>query len=177
MKFLGDRNGSLAVEMALAVPVLVALLLTGIEVSRLVLLNQKIERASATMADLVSQSEILAEGDLDNLFVATGYVVDPFDLSSNGRMIVSSIGRSGASTSVNWQRGFGAGSGTSVFGAEDGAAVFPEGFELRDGDSVIVAEAFYDYSPVFTNTVITNSTLSRYSILRPRFGSLASLLP
>ena len=51
-----DRRGILAVEMAIATPVVIGLLLSGIEVTRYVLLNQKIERASATMADLVSRS-------------------------------------------------------------------------------------------------------------------------
>ena len=51
-----DRRGTLAVEMAVATPVVIGLLLSGIEVTRHVLLNQKIERASATMADLVSQN-------------------------------------------------------------------------------------------------------------------------
>ena len=51
-----DRRGILAVEMAIATPVVIARLLSAIEVTRCGLLNQKIERASATMADLVSRS-------------------------------------------------------------------------------------------------------------------------
>ena len=177
-RLMKDRKGSLAIEMAMAMPVLAGLLLGGIEVTRFVLLNQKIERASATMADLVSQAENLAEGDLDNLFIASGYVVEPFDLSGDGRVIVSSIGMLGtASPVVNWQRGFGAGSGSSAFGTEGAAAVLPGTFTIQDGESIIVAEAFYDFAPVFSESVIASSTLTRYSILRPRFGSLATLLP
>ena len=79
-----DRRGVLAVEMAIATPVVIGLLLSGIEVTRYVLLNQKIERASATMADLVSQSETLSEGGLANLYAATAYVMDPFGLVADG---------------------------------------------------------------------------------------------
>ncbi len=173
-----DKKGSLAVEMAMAMPVLAGLLLSGIEVTRFVMLNQKIERASATMADLVSQAETLAEGDLNDLFLASGYVIEPFDLAGDGRVIVSSIGKTGvADAQVHWQRAFGAGSGASIFGNEGTAAILPEGFEIRDGESIIVAEAFYDFVPVFSQSVISESTLSRYYILRPRFGSLAVLLP
>jgi len=177
-RFIKDRKGSLAVEMALAMPIMVSLLLGGIEVTRFVLLNQKIERASATMADLVSQAETLAEGDLENLFLASGFVVEPFDLAGEGRIIVSSIGKLGtANAVVNWQRSFGAGSGATVFGVEGTTATLPIDFVIRDGESVIVGEAFYDFSPLFTGGVINDSTLSRYTILRPRFGSLAALLP
>jgi len=177
-RLIRDRKGSLAIEMAMAMPVLAGLLLSGIEVTRFVLLNQKIERASATMADLVSQADTLSEGDLGNLFLASGYVVEPFDLTGDGRIVVSSIGMPGtANAVVNWQRAFGAGSGSSAFGIEGGTAVLPANFTIRDGESIIVAEAFYDFSPVFMGTVINSATVSRYSILRPRFGSLATLLP
>jgi len=177
-RLMRDRKGSLAIEMAMAMPILAGLLLSGIEVTRFVLLNQKIERASATMADLVSQADTLAEGDLGNLFLASGYVVEPFNLSGDGRIIVSSIGKLGtANAMVNWQRTFGAGSGSSAFGTEGGAAVLPANFMVRDGESIIVAEAFYNFVPVFSGAVINSTILSRYSILRPRFGSLATLLP
>ncbi len=177
-RLMNDRRGSLAVEMAMAMPVLAGLLLSGIEVTRFVLLNQKIERASTTMADLVSQAETIAEGDLDNLFIASGYVVEPFDLAGDGRIIVSSISKTGAAAPlVNWQRAFGAGSGSSIFGNEGAAAILPTDFVIRDGESVVVAESFYDFVPIFTDSVVNGTTLSRYSILRPRFGSLATLLP
>lgn len=177
-RLMKNQKGSLAVEMAMAMPILAGLLLSGIEVTRFVLLNQKIERASATMADLVSQAETLAEGDLGNLFTASGYVVEPFDLAGEGHIIVSSIGMLGtANPVVNWQRDFGSGSGSSVFDAEGANAVLPAGFVIRDGESVIVAEAFYDFAPVFAGGVMSASTLSRYSILRPRFGALATILP
>ena len=177
-RLLKNNRGSLAVEMALAMPVLAGLLLGGIELTRFVLLNQKIERASSTMADLVSQAEMLAEGDLDNLFLASGYVVEPFDLAGEGRVIVSSVGRFGtANAMVNWQRSFGSGSGSSIFGAEGTAANLPTGFVVREGESIIVAEAFYDFVPLFSGNVFNASTLSRFSVLRPRFGSLATLLP
>jgi len=177
-RLLKDQRGTLAVEMAIAMPILIALLLSGVEVTRFVLLNQKIERASSTMADLTSQAEILAEGDLVNLFTASGYVVEPFDLAADGHIIVSSISMLGtASPVINWQRGFGAGSGASIFGVEGANAVLPTGFVIRDGESVIVAEAFYDFTPIFSGGVMSASTLSRYSILRPRFGALTTLLP
>ncbi len=125
-----DRRGTLAIEMAVAAPVVIGLLLSGIEVTRYVLLNQKIERASATMADLVSQSETLSEGGLVNLFSATAYVMDPFDLVADGRLVVSSIGGNDDNRArINWQRSFGGG---GAFGVEGGSANLPAGFVVRD---------------------------------------------
>lgn len=175
-EFCKDRRGAVAVEMAVTIPVLAGLLLAGVEVTRFVMLNQKLERASATMADLVSQAEALTEGDLANLFVATGYVVEPFDLAGDGHIIVSSITKpNGANATVNWQREFGAGSGSSSFGSEGNDAVLPAGFVLRDGESIVVGEAFYDFVPTFSGNLLTAVTLDTRSVVRPRFGSLNSL--
>ena len=42
-RFLGQQAGTLAVELAMAVPVMFALMVAGVEVTRYVLLNQKVE--------------------------------------------------------------------------------------------------------------------------------------
>jgi Flp pilus assembly protein TadG len=182
-----DRRGTLAVEMAIATPVVIGLLLSGIEVTRYVLLNQKIERASATMADLVSQAETLSEGGLANLFSATAYVMDPFDLVADGQMVVSSIsggdrrrgrrGRRGNQARINWQRSFGGGSGGSAFGVEGGTANLPAGFVVRDNETVVVTEVFYNYVPAFMGTQLVSRTLYNYAVFRPRFSSLETINP
>ena len=173
-----DRRGTLAVEMAVATPVVIGLLLSGIEVTRYVLLNQKIERASATMADLVSQSETLSEGSLVNLFGATAYVMDPFDLAVDGQLVVSSISATNNNPArINWQRSFGGGSGGSAFGVEGGTATLPAGFVVRDNETVVVTEVFYDYVPAFLGTQLVARGLYNYAVFRPRFSSLATINP
>lgn len=176
VRLVRDHHGAVAVEMAMTIPVITALLLTGVEVTRYVLLNQKVERASATMADLVSQAESLNQAGLNTLFDAASFAVDPFDLPDHGRLIVSSISAtSGNPPRVNWQRGFGAGSGSSTFGVEGGNAILPSGFQVRDGESIIVGEAFFDFTPIFAGDVLGDTTLHAYSVLRPRFGPLTSI--
>lgn len=173
-----DRRGALTVEVAFAMLVLSGLLMSGIEITRYVLLNQKIERASSSVADLVARAEVLAEADLADIFVASNFVVQPFDIAGQGRVIISSISVSGgAPAEVNWQRSFGAGSGSSTFGSEDGAATLPSGFSLNNGESAIAVEAFYDFVPMFAPETIAATQIYRYSVLRPRFGSLTSVSP
>ncbi len=178
-----DRRGTLAVEMAVATPVVIGLLLSGVEVTRYVLLNQKIERASATMADLVSQSETLSEGGLINLFSATAYVMDPFDLVADGHLVVSSISATNNNPArINWQRSFGGGSGGSAIGVEGGTASLPAGFVVRDNETVVVTEVFYGYEPMFFDTQLFGTqlvarSLYNYAVFRPRFSSLATINP
>ncbi len=175
-----DRRGTLAIELAVVAPVVIGLLLSGVEVTRYVLLNQKIERTSATMADLVSQSETLSEGGLVNLFAATAYVMDPFDLAADGQLVVSSISGDDDDDDearINWQRSFGGGSGGSAFGVEGGTANLPAGFVVRDNETVVVAEVFYDYVPAFMGTQLVARSLYSYAVFRPRGSSPNKINP
>ena len=177
-RLLGEGRGTLAVEFALATPILAGLVLSGIEVTRYVVLNQKIERATVSMADLVSQAESLAEGDLANLFAAAAFVMMPYDVAAEGRVVVSSIGASGGNPAqVNWRRVFGAGAGAGAFGAEGEAASLPAGFVVRDGESVIVAEVYYDFQPIFFDSLADPANLYSYAVFRPRFSALNTVEP
>ncbi len=177
-RLFGDRRGTLAVELGVALPILLTLALTGIEVTRYVLLNQKIERSSVTLADLVTQANNMSQAQLNALFDATQFVMSPYDLPANGQLIVSSISSTGtASPRVNWQRSFGGGGGGSAFGVEGGNAILPTGFVVRDGESIVVTEAFYDYEPAFFDSLLEPTTLYSFAIFRPRFSALTTIAP
>ncbi|GAB6053448.1 pilus assembly protein [Magnetospira thiophila] len=181
-KFVADRRGVLAVEIAFAIPLLLGLILSGVEITRYVLLNQKIERTTMTVADLVSQAETLTGAEVDNLFVAGDFVMEPFDINTDGQVIVSSlVGNAGGAT-VAWQRTYGGGTGGSRFGTAGGSAVLPSGFAIESGESVVVAEVFYDYTPMFmggdlVEGVVGNVQLYNSALFRPRFTNVIAYTP
>ncbi|MGF1641187.1 MAG: TadE/TadG family type IV pilus assembly protein [Rhodospirillales bacterium] len=173
-----SERGNFLVELAFAMPVVMALLLTGVEFTRYMLINQKLERTSATIADLVAQSYGMSEAEMASLFSATEFIMDPFSLVSDGAVVVSSIGASGGSGPViNWQRAFGGGSGGSEFGTEGETADLPPGLDVRDGESLVAAEAFFDYQPVILQQILASRTLYRWAVFRPRFSSLTEIRP
>jgi len=180
-KFAGllvhDRRGNLTVELALAAPLLLVLLLTGIEFTRYVLVNQKVERTSASLADLVALSPVITEGGMDGLFEAAQYVMAPFDVTTDGRLIVTSVASSGGPPRIRWQRTYGGRSDSSSFGLQGAIANLPEGLVVRDGENIILCEAFFRYEPMVGQGIISESTVRRYAIFRPRFGSLDVIFP
>lgn len=177
-KLRHDQRGNFAVELAFAMPVLMLLFLVGIEFTRFMLIHQKVERTAATIADLVSQSEGMSEAEMANLFMATEYVMEPFELGTAGAVIVSSISaKGGAAPRINWQRFYGGGSGGSMFGSEGETADLPDGFIVRDGESLIACEAFYVYEPAIVQGVLEPDTIYRWSVFRPRFSSLETIEP
>lgn len=179
-RLLRARRGSVVVEFAMAIPVLIVIALGGTEIARYTLLHQKLARTAVTMADLVSQAETLSQSDLTQLFASVGPVMDPFTMGTRGVVIVSEISASdGNPPRIDWQRtGGGTLAGeTSKLGSESAYANLPSGFVVRDGESVIVAEVYYDYSPLFSDGLLGNQVLYHRAMFRPRFGSLAALSP
>lgn len=172
--FLRSTTGTSVVELAFALPVLLILILSGVEITRYVLLNQKIERTAMTVADLVSQAEILSAAALDDLFTAGEFVMEPFDVQVSGRIVVSSLEGGTGGAKVDWQDSTGGGGGGSMFGTSGGAAALPSGFSIDDGETVIAAEVFFDYTPMFDATGIIKSLVGatqvhNYAIFKPRF--------
>ena len=90
-RLLGCRAGNVAVEFALAAPVLLLLMLGSAEMARFVILHQKMDRVATTISDLVSRAETISETQLDDIFEAIGEVATPFDIANLGVVIVSSI--------------------------------------------------------------------------------------
>lgn len=173
-RFRRDDRGISALEIAIAVPVALALTLNGIEMTRYVLLHQKTERATMTVADLVSQGEVLTAGDLNNIFQAGALITEPYDFGANAAMIVSSVVGSASGPIVEWQRAYGADPQSSGFGGEGGPATLPAGFTVGESESVIMAEIQYRYTPMFPDNpvlggAIGNNTVYNYAIFRPRY--------
>jgi hypothetical protein len=173
----GDERGNFIIELALALPLLLVLLLTGIEFTRFVLVNQKVERTSASLADLVAQSAVMTENGIKNLFQAAKYVMDPFDVPRQGKLIVTSVAAAGGPARIKWQRSYGDGTGSSEFGPEGAIATLPDGLIVRDGENVILCEAFFRYEPMVFQEIIKETTVHRFAVFRPRYGSLDVIYP
>lgn len=169
----GDRAASVSLELALVLPLLVALFLSGTEYVRFTILNQKLERGTAMVADLIAQTSALTLAELDSLFAIVDDTLQPFALSDDGRVIVSSVTGTSGGPVVNWQESFGGGSDASKVGDVGGDATLPNGLTLAEGENVIVSEVYYEYQPILLDDVFQDTILYRVSANRPRFGSLA----
>ena len=121
--FLGDRRGTILIEMAFAVPILLILTLGCFDTARYILLHQKLDRAASTMADLVSRPTSISAAQIDSMFSAASELVLPFTLSTDGHVIVTSMSRvAGDVARIDWQHtGGGSLSATSAIGSAVGA--------------------------------------------------------
>ena len=149
--FIRDERGFAAGEFALWLPVLLLIILGCFEATRYILIHQKLDRAATQVADLVGQSEGITNAQLDAVYDAAIEQMKPYDLDTQGKVIVSSVFRATGEPDpkVVWQRSHGASTDTSTIGAEGDVADLPSNFSLTESEDVVAAEVFYQYQPVF----------------------------
>jgi len=177
--FIEDRQGGVMIEFAFMMPILVFVMLAGVDLVRFAMLQQKLSRAAVTLADVTSQYQSLSVAQVDQIFDAVTYVIAPFPLGPNGQVIISSISKTGTNpVVVDWQRfGPGTASAVSNYGVAGGNATLPAGFTVNAGESAVVAEVFYDFTPLLFPQVLPPRRVEHSSLFRPRFDALSTLAP
>lgn len=173
-----DTRGVSALEFALLLPVLVVLAVGTIEFGRLILLTQKLQNGTFILADLTARDRTLSEGQLENIFLALATLIEPFEFTDSGTAIVTSVVAPATGAPViAWQRqGAGALSAESAIGATGAVAELPDTLALGANETLIVAELVYSYTPIF-GMLADARTLRRSAYLKPRLGTLETLLP
>ncbi len=178
--FAHARRGSVAAETAFALPVLLAIFYGAVELGRFILSYQKTALVAAQAADLVARlDDPITESDILDIFAAVDDIAHPFGIATQGRVIVSLlVGDPMDGNVIVWQRCAGnleVGSQLGTTGATEVA--LPGGIALAPNDTVVVAEAYFDYTPLLGNTGVTQPTrLYERAVFRPRFGALASIV-
>lgn len=175
---LRDTGGMSAVEFALVLPVMAFLSAGTVEFGRLLLITQKLQNGTFILADLTARDKTLSEEQLDNIFLALDNIIQPYEFASVGTAIVSSVGVDAfGDPVVNWQRsGAGSLSAASVVGEEGEEATLPDNLSIVSGETIIVAEVFYSFEPIFGLTS-NASVLHKTAYVKPRLGTLTTLLP
>jgi Flp pilus assembly protein TadG len=171
--------GNVAVEFALAVPVLLFLMLGSAEMGRFVILHQKLDRVATTVSDLVSRAETISESQVTDIFTAVDQVAEPFDFAGLGVVIVSSITNTdGTGPIIAWQRsGGGAYSATSALGGEGATPVLPSDFLVREGETAIISEVYFSFTPFLSSMIVEPQVIYRTARNRPRLGTLDTIDP
>lgn len=171
------EEGVACVEFATALPFLIALFMGSVEITRYILVTQKVEKSSVTISDVVAQSETIGVTQLNQLVTAVGQVMQPYTFNTNGYVIITSVTKTGTNAPrVNWQY---TGGGTWVRPSQIGSvgltASLPNGLTLNDRDTVIIAEVFYNFQPILVSEILTARPLYRVAVFKPRLGNLQTL--
>lgn len=173
--FFKEQCGGVALEFALTLPIWVTLLLGSSDIAYKMILSQRIDRISYSVTDIVSQQDTVTKADLNNILLAAGQIMQPFDFGPDGVVIVSSVYKqTGQAMKISWQY---VGGGTLARGSKIGVAGgipnMPAGITLNDNDNVIVAEVYYNFKPMFINAgILAQEDIYRTSTYKPRLSPL-----
>jgi hypothetical protein len=173
-----DTRGFTAAEFGLILPILLLFSVGTIELSRLILLTQKLQSGAFTLADLTARykDEDMDADRLADIFLAIDQVIRPFEFATAGHAIVTSIGvDEDDDPVVNWQCG-GAGEFDvdSEIGSDGEEAALPGELAIGPGETIIAAEVFFDYEPLF-GVVLSPRVIRRVAYFKPRLGDLNTL--
>lgn len=158
----GDRRGVSAVEFALLAPIMIAFYFGLCEFCQAFMAQQRMGHASATVADLVTQTQGVTQADIDDIFSVGEVIMSPFPAESLRQRVTSLTMDDQGRAKVDWSRGDG------MSPRSEGATVaIPEGL-IGEDESVVMTEVEYDFdSPIdFVLPTLTEFTNTYY--LRPR---------
>lgn len=182
-----DRRGLALMEFALGLPLVLAMGLYGVEIANLAMANLRISQIALNLADNASRvgllqsnnSTQLREIDMNDALTAARLQGASWDLTTRGRIIVSSLEESNGSQIIHWQRCLGTQKGTdfdSHYGnttptdgtdtssANDGTVVTggmgPTGDKVTapPGSGVMFVEINYQYKPVVSELWLPGGT-------------------
>lgn len=171
-----DRRGGAMLEFAFAMPVLIGLLMGGVEFARFALVNQKMERVTSFVGDFVARAEALDAADFGDYFAAANQLGAPFDLFQDGNIMVTSVTGEDTGPEVLWQQ-VGAGSviEESEVGAPGDPAVLPEDFNVDEGEGLVVTEVWFDFEPLMLPGLVPSRRLYYQAIYRPRNTAILAM--
>lgn len=177
-RFIRDRRGVAAVEFAILASALTFALMGGTELSRYMLMNQKMDRVSSSVSNWVAQSSTMTTLDFDNMWGAAKQVAKPFALDgTNGKVIISFIVAETASNyRITWQRtGTGTISQVSRLGTEGGLATMPTGVTMKQGDTMVAVEVYALYQAFIFPELIGTSIVYHRSFDQPRLTDVITI--
>jgi hypothetical protein len=166
----GCTSGIAFVEFAMSLPVLVTLVLVGLETANLAMAHLRVSNIAMLTADNAARvRDSIDEANVIELLTGSKMSGDSIRFRQNGRIILSSIepntaGSSGASTGqwIRWQRCDGARNVVSNYGAQGKGqtnsslpAVGPAGNQISasSGTAIMMVEVVYNYQPIVSDAI------------------------
>lgn len=163
-----DEGGAAFIEFAFSFPILMILVLSGVELTNYVVSNHQVRQIGAMTADNASRVRTkMSEEYVNQLFTGVDKAGEGLDFETRGRVILSSIQENNDADGqwIRWQRCFGDLAVNSAHGAQDKgkddtSLPHVSGIAAQPGSGIMFAEVSYDYEPLFPNFFTNNRRLS-----------------
>ena len=178
LRRLKDNTRGLAlIEFALALPLVLTIILYGLEIANYGLAMLRVHQIAATTADNAARvRDSINEADVNEVLLGGKIVGDQMGFAQRGRIVISDVVPNGLTNSAKgqrilWQRCTGALNtqdsqpryGTEGKGRTDGSlqAMGMPGRQIAatDGSAMIFVEVTYAYQPIVSDALLGAQTL------------------
>lgn len=167
-----DQKGIAAVEFALILPLMAMLLLGTFEFGQAFTVDRRVTQAASSVADLVAQSETIDDAELDTIMDLAAAILAPYDANLLNVEVTSVVADGDGDTTVGWSY------------AKDGGTPHAEGSDysmtgelanlISPSNSVIIAKATYNYTPIIGSFLLGGVNLEETFYLRPRRNAVVT---
>lgn len=176
-----DDRGIAAVEFAMIVPVMFFLFVGAVEFSQALTVDRRVTQSASSTADLVARVDKFNNtGEIDNVLKIIEQLMAPYELDPLTVAVISVQAKAKAGSPavaemrVSWSRN---NKGQTPYTPDTIYTHIPTGL-LAVGESVIVGEAKYNYSPLLFKYFITTAfDMEERFYLKPRQKACVSLAP
>jgi len=178
-KLRRDKRGVAAVEFAMIVPVMFFLFVGAVEFSQALTVDRRVTQSASSTADLIARAPVegLTESEVDGHLKIIEQLMEPYDLSRLTVKIYSVIAQNqngNVTYRVDWSRD---NRGATPAARNTTYTAMPANL-IAPGESVIIAEATYNYQPlIFRYFIQTAFEMQEKFYLKPRNSSCVHLRP
>ena len=178
-----NERGVAMTEFALSLPILLGLLLYGLEVANYALAHMKVSRLASLTADNAARYQSsIDEADVRKLMLGAKLASEGIEFEEHGRLILSSVTQNAKQNGhwIRWQRCDGDLSVSSAYGAQDKgkndtSLKTLDGMIVAPSSNVMFAEAVYDYQPLFSERLLGPQRIRHQASFMARQLSLFSI--
>jgi Flp pilus assembly protein TadG len=151
-----------AVEFALILPAMLALLFGGLEVTNVLIVRADVSNITSSAADLIAQESSVSDADMTNVFSALTALIYPYSTSGAKITITSVVDDGKGGGKVAWSDAY---NGTAhTVGT---ALTVPTGL-ITTGGSIVVSEVTYTYTTPSAYLVKIPVTMTNTFYSHPR---------
>ncbi len=165
MTLAKDRKGSVLIEAALVMPIMVVLLLATLEFGQAFTAKRRAGQVASTAAELVARTACVTQSDLQDVSAIGGTILKPYTSAPLGLRITSVT----AQGTVQWSFGSG-----TLAPAKTGAAFKLPSSLAGQSKPLVVAEASYAFTPTIGKFLVNGITFSTVSY---NYSRLAGAVP
>ncbi len=172
--FKRDAGGVAAIEFAMIVPLMITMFIGTIELSQAITVDRRVSQVASSTADLVARAKTMTVTEMDGVLEVVQQLLAPYS-DTPLRLSVFAVGAAPAAnsgdppvTTICWVRNHNNGVGGHSSGD---TYTLPTGL-IEAGDSVIVTEVEYAYTPlIFSKFLPGTTTLTETFYLKPRLSA------